>query len=501
MLQKTQADELLKLIWFGDSLISGRASNLQRRFVFPGEAADYIKSGQFRVHKWELEELVNQFFTASGKCKGGHKRLDYTNFEPLRRLTNIYRGLNNAESLIDVEDIMDSMPRLFWPQASWQIGYFNLARTYRNLYVYTFTEASSHFKDRHGLSIERFYFLSYAFFAHCSSSGPVIEVAKARQGLNIPPEDMAKYLAIVAQTTEGMTAFARTLRVSRGVSAYKRSPIREYPVVKITSQEVIAPIPDLLLARATEGLYYDLVKNDNVRRIYGLRFESHCVATLKHFLPEQMLIAHDQEICKHEAPDIIIASRETNSVDLVVECKARRLPHAVLSSAKPQIDHEEAFKDLVKGVWQIWRFVANSRVGKAGVWSHAQVQGAGGLILTLDPWVQLGTTIIEAVINAARSEADRRRIDEQDRIPISFAAAGDLERTLQMHGFRLTCLAARRLASPDRHGYLIGTVADQDVPLERDAPSISPYPYAEQLSLLYPWWGGTVDRHTYNNLP
>lgn len=222
MLRKGKADEFLAMIWYADALTSDRAQAIRGRFEYPGGASDYTKLGSLRVHKWELEELVNEFFTISGSLEVRYRRLNYTSWEPVRRLINLQRKVSNAESMMDVEDILDAMPRLFWPQASWQIGYVNATRTYRNLYVYGSPEASTHFESEFGLSIERFFFLSSAIFAHSAASGPCVDLVGASVGLGVPVEHMRRFLSVVSQSTAEMSKRARELRSGNGISAFNR---------------------------------------------------------------------------------------------------------------------------------------------------------------------------------------------------------------------------------------------------------------------------------------
>lgn len=271
-------------------------------------------------------------------------------------------------------------------------------------------------------------------------------------------------------------------------------------MVRVSNVHTIAPIPDLLLARSTEGLYYDLVGNSDVRRVCGSRFEDYCCMILRHYLPDNLRLLRDQDLKVQGAPDIVIESTGEGGVELIIECKARRLSRQVLSSPKPQVDHQDAFEDLVKGVLQIWKFVAKARRSKAGLWKRADFENTSGLVLTLDPWVQLGTTIIEAVLGRATMTANSQGIDEQDRIPVSFAAMDEFERTLRERGLAATCRAARRLSRSDRYGYLIGIVADEDSLPEADPPMIKPFPYREALCALHPWSVSGIDKRTYDNL-
>ena len=90
---------------------------------------------------------------------------------------------------------------------------------------------------------------------------------------------------------------------------------------------------------------------------------------------------------------------------------------------------EPGYKDMIKAVFQLWRYFSHCRRGLAGSTLSSVTLG---VILTLDNWLAMGGPLRDHVLAEAGKMADAkdRLITAKDRRPVVFVAIDQLERTL-----------------------------------------------------------------------
>lgn len=258
----------LQLAWAVDLLQSNFTTDVRRYLQYPKEAhTTSVKSG-YVIHKWEIETLVLLLLTTPKIPKFGDiaKQPGSQQFSTLVEIVNLLRKLENSESAITLSDdnILMELHRIGQRQFGWQRGFATKERIYRFAYVYGQGECAGFFSRTFGLNISDFLFV--CFFLHAVFRQlPWIEKPDLRQfGIEATQVDVA--LSLLSQPLADLRSEVQALvhdasKNSMSRVAYLPSALRQYPVVNFTEfEKYISPLPELIMFRATNGLYYDLRK-------------------------------------------------------------------------------------------------------------------------------------------------------------------------------------------------------------------------------------------------
>jgi hypothetical protein len=488
------ADEqgLLWQIWAACALRDGKPE-LAARILEDAPAEPWEVGPRLGpIPPWHLETLVNERFLAPpyppppGR-NGFIKIFNTDRFAALKQLASLLHAWEEAESgiVLDRLDVLKEMPRLTHRQFEWQRGFRTGAAYYRWAFIYGGPLATGHFQSKaHGLTTSDFMF--YGFAAHAIFGGrPVWHRHRWTEDLGIDHEIGEKALALLTQTPDSARRLAKQLRSAPGGPAYQRSVLRVAPVLAFNGGDaLVAPIPDLISARVTSGLFYDHADApSDVRNEAGARFEIYVSDLLNGALPGLKTALgkpYRRAGQPVDPPDVL--SECEGRLAAVFECKARKMSFDARFSETSETDpgHEE----LAKGVFQLWRFFAHHRHGIITAGPKPGPETAAVLV-TLDNWMQMSSDRQQQVLTMARALAARKDplIETQDQRTIVFCSIEDLETTLQRCDERrfLRNLAA---ASEERFtGWMLPNIYTGD-----DEGLNKPYPLIDRMSEVLPWW-------------
>lgn len=488
-LQQANATDFFRMVWSGDALVDGRQDKVDGRITWPGAKDDYEFQGKYWFPRWELEHLLNEYLVLSPP-KGRKRWLDCTQWRNLADCLNKYKALSNAESVKDHQpaDITEALPRLFIPQMRWQAGWSSKRVLNRYWRIYLFEESNEYFRSKSGLSMIDAIKTAFAAFAACQSH-PAFKIDASYSALGIEDGSCEILSEYFGKSISEMRAFAKKIRSGNTISDFKRSPIREYPIIRHQEKGGpigFLPIPELLLARVSDGLYFDCVTDSNIRRLMGEAFEKYGYDLLEHFLSSDHIISGEIEYQNKRSPDALAFRRDNRQLELVVECKARRIPLSVLQSAAPWHDFSNVYSDIVKGFVQIWRFVADCRTGQVGCLEPPLAANPRGVLLTLDPWLVVGNKITKMVITEAHKLADRYSLNLEDRVPVSVVSAQDWEHCLSCFSLERILKGIDSHSREEYFGFMLNTTIEHATGNGHD--EIVPFPWEESLNEHVPWF-------------
>ncbi|HET6970475.1 MAG TPA: hypothetical protein VFH92_05065, partial [Phenylobacterium sp.] len=256
-------------------------------------------------------------------------------------------------------DVFREMTRIGHRQFEWQRGFLNGPQVYRWHFLYGGPEARALFEARHGLSIPDF--AKFAFVLHAlflkHAAGPPGDLPQLAE---LPEATVRAALAMVCAPIERARADARDLRKSRTDINYQPSQLRKTPVISFgAGARIRAPLPDLLIVRATEGVYYDLVgASGEVRNEIADRFEDYTRDFLNAALPDRRAVACPKYRWKGQpvaGPDVLLY--DGARLAAVIECKARKMSlRGRYAESSPTA--EDGVEELAKGVFQLWKYVS-----------------------------------------------------------------------------------------------------------------------------------------------
>ncbi|GIQ73962.1 hypothetical protein BraRD5C2_24000 [Bradyrhizobium sp. RD5-C2] len=480
------------MVWAVDALQSGRVEEA-RPFLrsFPKEAAIANLGDRFFVYKWALETLVNELLITPKKATPQNKPfrfLDCKRFETVATCVNILRDLEDAEDGMTLKrfSVLDVMHKIGHRQFEWQRGFFSYAQTYRALTVYGGELAAEHFKSTNGLSLAEFFICGFAFYAlYQDKPGIDAEVDLSEIGVSWQTRDAA--FRLLSAPLPEVRKHARSIRQTIGRStAYQQSILRKIPMAideGSVRRTVLAPLPSLIWQRMTAGLYYDLVGGGpRIWREIGDRFEKYCLELARALLPDAKPAgSFKYKLGKiFDSPDLFLHAPDGSAMT-IGECKAKKMSIVAKFSDNPLDDAQSAFSEIIKGALQLWRFFSHCRRNPGIKAIHP---GASGVVLTLDPWLEVSNHLDRLLAEAQRWADLDPDILEEDRRPILFCSIDDLEKTLEIATEASLFEAIRATSEPEFRGWHLFSVHQKVSNVQQQ----NPYPFSDRIGEIIPTW-------------
>ncbi|WP_349434298.1 hypothetical protein [Pararhizobium sp. A13] len=492
-LERADNFDCLTLVWAVQALQSGHAKQAARYISFPEEAVTEKMVGPYAIYKWELETIVTSLLTTpkDRERKGKYRFTNLTHFGSLGSLVNYLRAIENGEYARSgtASNIWEEMYRIGQRQFSWQRGY-NSEQLYRYAYVYGQGECGAFFEENSGITVSTFIYLSLMVFALMMEK-PWI-VAPDISALKLSQDTLTRTLAL--QSIELADARIKALRMNADAirnigtplkTAYMPSILRQHPMIRNTGRATTytAPLPPLVMNRATSGLYYDIKQGpDRLRTEANARFEEYIRKLVKAYHPRFEALKGERYGPKATAvdpPDCLI--KDGKQITVAIECKATKLTFEGQFAENPMIAAKQGFEQLAKGIFQLWRFFSHAR---RGIYTEHQVSPTGhGIVLTMDSWMQMATKLRESALARAKElAATDPGITDDDMRMVVFASVQELNDTFaqtETDGF-MTVLD--NAASEKYRGYGLPEVArDSEIRHTRKG-------FPMDVAEILPWW-------------
>lgn len=477
------------MVWAVDALQSGRAEAGEQFLVHPKEARGAELGSRFHANKWMLETLINELLTTrkKGPSKNGRNRtLDCGKFSTLAELINTLRTWEDAEDGLYLQEnnVLNLLPKLGHRQFEWQRGFFSYAQVYRTLRLFSGELSRRYFVTSYGLSISEFFNCGFGFYALCTDApGFKIGVDMSTIGIDACRRNAA--LKLMAASLEDAQSTARRLRDDIQPVAYKKSVLRQTPIILNDKAVARAPLRALIMHRITAGLYYDLVGGgSNIWREIGTEFESYCYELANAMFKTDVSASFKYKVRKtFDSPDVLVSDSSGEGIRLVIECKAKKMSFVAKFSDNPLEDDWRGFSEIVKGVVQVWRFFSHCRRNASICTLHKDV---AGMILTLDPWLDVSTyrtKILEhAKELAAHLDPD---ITVEDQKHIVFCSIDDFENTVGRSSVESFFNAVDKSATPEYDGWMLFNIHERTT----DDPSRKrEYPFIGRIDELNHGW-------------
>ena len=481
-----------RMIWAVDAIHTGRAE-AARKCGFEFDTAYDTKSMTAnRVFHWELDTLINELLIIPKAPRGRARELhlDCTKYTTALVCAQALRKLENAEDgpALDRVGVISEIHRLTQRQFEWQRGFEDLPSLYRSVRIFGQGPSAGYFETTHGLTVANFVLFGFVL-AMAFSRRPVWKSTSSMKKFDVPDEVRDKGLARIATSISGARSLATNLRPPHLHTAYRPSVLRQYPVILFGEHrdEMAAPIVGLIVQRITSGLYHDVVGGGSpVWNAIGKEFESYAIDLLRPLLPSLSITPERKYRFKKNdvyGPDIEIA--QAGKVTVAIECKAKRLTFAARFSEDPMTEAGQAYGEIVKGVFQIWRYF--SRVRRGILPDVTLGKYPVGMVLTLDPWLAMANKQGAQVMDAARHMAKEKEFEilKEDECPILFTSIQELELCL-LTGTEETFLKSIAIAADGSHeAWLLSAIHNQLVP---DDAAVRDYPFSDDIARLLPWW-------------
>jgi len=400
----------------------------------------------------------------------------------LAHIVNILRDLENEEYSYFGHDIYYEIRRVVNRQFEWQRGFFNKALSYRTALMYGGPECADFLQRSLGLTLDE---ISYGAFALWAAFQNFAQVDRRlpTEHVGLPHHVRDIVFDLFSADLKQVRSEATNQRQHYRTTAYRPSILRKFPCIRRSDNDqlLVCPLPQLIMARATTGIFYDVIgAGGRVRNEVGHRFERYCLILLQRCFPELFI---EPEFAygarqKQDSPDILIS--HDGMVSHVYECKAVRMAFADRFAEAEFVGR--GYDEIAKAVLQIWRFASHCRRGLTG---RDISPDAMGMVILLDSWMTMVLKAREEVLaRAERLIVEDPNICEADRLPILFTEIGDLENLAMSVRYPTYVDVLRKALTKDFDGWLFSSILKSgDVEnVQKDFPF-------DDLPDVVPWWG------------
>lgn len=485
LLKLAQAEPFFQMIWCADRIRLGDFDRGSRGLSnIPKEVFEGVGNSKLYFQPWMLEDLVNEWLATPRPKLALPRRLTCESYEGFATVYNAILRVDDTESGFEIErgqDVLQMMPRYAHRQFEWQQGWLNGPSLYRSAFIYGQGISREWFHQVHGATPTDV--MLFAMAAHSVFNGAP---ETRRSTFSVPQLGLeeplvAACLRLMSAPLDSVMAAAARLRRGPYNVAAKPSVLRRTPIVSFGADTFRAPLSDLLLERATTGLYLDLVQApDDVRTEIARRFELYCFDLFRNVFGVSARQQYQYGSKKRpiDSPDILINAQDR--LELIVECKATRMTFEARFSDAWHEATERGYRELAKGIGQIWRYASHMR---RGLVLDRPADRFGGLILTIDPWMRMTHGQDEKIFGMARewcASADPE-IQPEDECPVGFTHIADLEALVHTTDVQHALNALHRIA--ERAGW-----GANELGRDEGAPRLRrPFAFGNRMVEVIPW--------------
>jgi hypothetical protein len=253
-----------------------------------------------------------------------------------------------------------------------------------------------------GMSIEDYMILGVAAWAMALNTPRFWETVFARTEVEsvrqrATKETLGSFFNLVSADYQRFRSESSTFQLGRAYAKTEFNVLRKYPLIRLGRRELVAPVPRLILERATKGVYYEMqgLYAQSGRNVFteqfGKNFEAYVGFLLKRAYGEDQVRPEPVYGREHRrGPDWILIEGDTA---FLFECTVT----GTSLEAKSLGDFETIIRDMgrvyVERVARYPRKIRDLRDGKTGI-DLGGVRRFVPLILTHEP------VYIEPVIRA-----------------------------------------------------------------------------------------------------
>lgn len=274
------------------------------------------------------------------------------------------------------------------------------------------------FQKLTGVSLVDFITVGYGAFAAANGShgftGGWFQKAR-HQGLRFDDEVVMKVLdQLAADQWQMRTLYERYRQPNRKYGMYDFNPLFVHPIVRpwpkrehttLDEDRMIAPLPQLILSRLSEGIYQQMFNHyrDDFSQHFGHLHEVYVGEVLRHSVPGKVLLSeHDirRTYKKGKAPDWAVIDGDTA---ILVESKATGFQRKALATADSgSIDR--SVSQVIVGLTQLHEFRDACERRVAGLERFYGCSDFKLLVVTFEPFYIVNSVPFRAAVDGQLSK-------------------------------------------------------------------------------------------------
>lgn len=284
----------------------------------------------------------------------------------------------------------------------------------RNIPVF---DIETSFKELNEVSLKEFIHIGFVAFtaAHSKAgfTGGYFQNAKL-QGFKLPNDEIIELTLnkIAADQYQLRELYEKYKQPNRLYAPYDFNPLFEFPFVRpwiktantsLDDDRIIAPVPNLILYRLSEGIYKQLFNKhrDNFSRYFGFLFEQYVGEILSNSVEPNQIISEIElrktySEKKGKVPDWIVIVDDTATF---FECKATGFSRkALATSDQDAIDY--SVSQIKKGLKQLHEFKDACLKKTKGLERLSTITNFNLRVVTYEPFYLINSTFFRDIINS-----------------------------------------------------------------------------------------------------
>jgi hypothetical protein len=454
MLSRCVSIELAEAIWVLNTARGKSHVALPLGYDYPQKYITAKIGEEGSIFGWELETVLTSVFALNKDI--GNRTLNSRAWVTISTIVNYQRKIEDSQAgSPPIQNILESMTRLLYRQLPWQEHEtLRSPMATRWWMIFSSPKLRCVFLEKSGVDIAKFIKLSlalYELFGNNSYCFTPEEISK----LGISEQDVIATLNLLSNSEIEISSKCKAASISAKEVAYRISPFRDRPLIKITRNNTVqymCPLRQLLAWRITKGLYYDVISHADAPRLIGSAFEDYMVRLCKAAFPEATVVSdfnYGSKVKPKLSPDVVISLN--GEVAFAIECKGKRATKAIQLQLGASRDKDLATQEIAKGVAQLTLF--HQRLQSGEVDGLKASSNLCSLVVTLDDWIFWGDSLesqveqrLEKLIN--KTELPRPRSEQT-----AFCNAFDFERLVSNYSLQqiLEIIPASRVGEFKTH--------------------------------------------------
>jgi hypothetical protein len=420
-IRKLNLKSLLNLIWASSSTLLG-------------EAVVRLKDtsgGTTEIYLWELHILAREAVLHAPPNEGRNKLNAKDLLALVSHIRRIIEG-TSERTIFSTDAAVQSLHPLINQQARWQRPR-DWDRLYRAFNIYSRDNIRPLLEEVVRVRLSTIITLAFAVTATAQRT-PVVDASVSYSFMGIEDAERDAFFAMIgAPLLSVRSAISNRQRYNRSW-AYTWNPLEGSPLIQLQSDQphlYVCTEPQLVLRRATEGLFFDLSKSKGFANPYGNAFQAYVGDVLRsQFTGPFLRVVEEREYwVNNNRKDGIDWAVSDPSGHLMIECKARR-PKVDSKSVMQGGELTESIDSLAKMVVQHYKNVRDALAGLSP-WKP-DGKPVYPIIVTYEDWYLFTPHVIEDLDNVVRKKLAEHKLESMlDTAPFIVTPIAEFEQAGQ----------------------------------------------------------------------
>jgi hypothetical protein len=375
-----------------------------------------ISGPVFEFYVWELHTLCREILL---NASGNEDTLSTPNglIKMINHIRRINQGISER-SLNSGDDGLRVLHTLVHQQARWQYSR-DEARLFRAYHIYSDHELAPIFKQATDLSVRDMFLMAIAM-AGAGTRQAGTNASQDYSAFGISQDARDRFFSMTGRTLADIRHRLEQLRRDDEGWEFTWNPLEATPFVNVDDNRTPmfwCPLPQLLLRRVTEGLFYDLAEGAKTFKIkygneYGHAFERYVGRVISEVLhADDFSITKEQpykvgKADKHGA-DWIVSDSTGN---LFIECKTRRMKQGAKETSGGE-SLDKSLDELAEAVVQLYANIDDAVKGKS-TWVPNGLP-LYPVVVTYEDWYLLTPQVVETLNEHVRSRLEKKGLPKE----------------------------------------------------------------------------------------